>query len=110
MALYEIQPNQLLRVAETSFAVEQLKERQDLQRLLRDRVDIICPDAMILAEEFSGWDQSSRRIDLLALDKDANLVVIELKRTDDGGHMELQVMSDNYFTRPASTRIPESAA
>jgi hypothetical protein len=28
----------------------------------------------------------------LALDKDANLVVIELKRTDDGGHMELQAI------------------
>jgi len=31
-----------------------------------------------------------RRIDLLALDKaGGRLVVIELKRTDDGGHMEL---------------------
>jgi hypothetical protein len=28
----------------------------------------------------------------LAIDKDANLVVIELKRTDDGGHMELQAI------------------
>ena len=35
---------------------------------------------------------SRRRIDLLGLDKDANLVVIELKRTDDGGHMELQAV------------------
>ena len=29
-------------------------------------------------------------MDLLGVDKDANLVVIELKRTVDGGHMELQ--------------------
>ena len=35
---------------------------------------------------------SRRRIDLLGLDKDANLVVVELKRTDDGGHMELQAV------------------
>lgn len=47
---------------------------------------------MVLAEEFSRWDDSSRRIDLLALDRDANLVVVELKRTDDGGHMELQAL------------------
>ena len=35
---------------------------------------------------------SKRRIDLLGLDKQANLVVIELKRTEDGGHMELQAI------------------
>jgi hypothetical protein len=33
-----------------------------------------------------------RRVDLLALDKDANLVVIELKRVEEGGHMELQAL------------------
>lgn len=45
---------------------------------------------MVIAEEFGEWSESGRRIDLLAIDKDANLVVIELKRTKDGGHMELQ--------------------
>jgi RecB family endonuclease NucS len=29
---------------------------------------------------------------LLALDRAGHLVVIELKRTDDGGHMELQAL------------------
>ncbi|MFO1065393.1 MAG: hypothetical protein U0892_16125 [Pirellulales bacterium] len=45
---------------------------------------------LVISEEFCDWDDSRRRIDLLAIDKDANLVVIELKRTDDGGHMDLQ--------------------
>ena len=44
----------------------------------------------VVAEEFGDWEDSRRRIDLLAVDKNANLVVIELKRTTDGGHMELQ--------------------
>ena len=47
---------------------------------------------MVLAEEFSDWADSTRRIDLLCLDDDANLVVVELKRTEDGGHMELQAL------------------
>ena len=46
----------------------------------------------MIAEEFGQWEDSRRRIDLLGLDKGANLVVIELKRTEDGGHMELQAI------------------
>ena len=33
-----------------------------------------------------------RRIDLLGNDRDTNLVIIELKRNDDSGHMELQAI------------------
>jgi len=47
---------------------------------------------MVIAEEFSDWQDSSHRIDLLCLDTDANLVVVELKRMSDGGHMELQAI------------------
>ena len=50
------------------------------------------PDVIIIAEEFSDWKDSRRRIDLLGVDKNGNLVVIELKRTEDGGHMELQAL------------------
>src|SRR5690606_7668255 len=39
-----------------------------------------------------NWEDARRRIDLLAIDKTGHLVVIELKRTDDGGHMELQAL------------------
>jgi len=47
---------------------------------------------MVISEEFDQWGESSRRIDLLCIDKEANLVVVELKRTEDGGHMELQAI------------------
>jgi RecB family endonuclease NucS len=56
------------------------------------RSTIVSPDTIVIAEEFGEWEDSRRRIDLLGLDKNANLVVIELKRTDDGGHMELQAL------------------
>jgi hypothetical protein len=44
------------------------------------------------AEEYGLFEDSRRRMDLLALDHTGTLVVIELKRTDDGGHMELQAL------------------
>jgi hypothetical protein len=47
---------------------------------------------MVITEEFGDWEDSKRRIDLLGLDRSGNLVVIELKRTEDGGHMELQTI------------------
>lgn len=40
----------------------------------------------------SDWEDSHRRIDLLAIDKQANIVVIELKRDETGTHMELQAL------------------
>jgi hypothetical protein len=92
MPLYELTLNDLQPLPVTSFAAEGIRERADLQRLLRDRIAVISPETLVLAEEFCDWQDSSRRIDLLGLDRDARLVVIELKRTDDGGHMELQAL------------------
>lgn len=92
MSLFEITDSALLEVPRTSFTEEKLRERQDLQRLLVRRIDILGPDLFVLAEEYSEWDGSVRRIDILALDRNANLVVVELKRTRDGSHMELQAL------------------
>jgi len=92
MALYQIGTNGLDILQPTSFQEERIWERRDLQRLLRNNISVIANDVMVVAEEFGDWDGSDRRIDLLAVDRDANLVVIELKRTEDGGHMELQAI------------------
>ena len=92
MSLYELTNNHISEVLPTSFAVEQVSERSDLQRLLRHQVHILGEELLVIAEEFGEWEDSRRRIDLLALDKQANLVVIELKRTEEGGHMELQAL------------------
>lgn len=92
MPLYQITDDVLSPLVSTSFQEENLWERRDLQRLLRANIEVIADDVMVIAEEFGDWSESGRRIDLLAVDKDASLVVIELKRTDDGGHMELQAI------------------
>jgi hypothetical protein len=92
MPIYEITKNTIIGLQETTFSAEGYLERGDLQRLLKNKIDAIAPNTLIITEEFCEWDGSKRRIDLLGLDTDANLVVFELKRTEDGGHMELQAI------------------
>lgn len=92
MALYELSPTAIRPLDSTTFVADGILERADLQRLLRDSVEVISPQTLVIEEEFGDWSDSLRRIDLLGLDKAANLVVIELKRTEDGGHMELQAL------------------
>jgi hypothetical protein len=91
MPIYEIQPETLTPLQEVTFASKKILE-EDIQRIFRMYIDAIAPDTFVLAEEFSDWADSWRSIDLLCLDKAANLVVVELKRTQDGGHMELQAI------------------
>jgi hypothetical protein len=92
MAIHELTHDGLIPVKTVTFASQKIREREDLQRVLRMHIDAVAPDTFVIAEEFADWEDSSRSIDLLCLDKQANLVVIELKRTEDGGHMELQAI------------------
>jgi hypothetical protein len=92
MPLYRLAPERLAPIAPVSFSAARLTERSDLQRLLRDQVEILDQTLLVIAEEFSQWDESTRRIDLLAVDRDAKLVVIELKITEDAGHADLQAL------------------
>lgn len=92
MTLYRVTPDKLETVSRTSFAAESLLERKDLQRLLKKDITPIGEDLLVLAEEYGEWEDSNRRIDLLCLSKDTGLVVVEIKRTVDGGHMDLQAI------------------
>ncbi len=85
MALYNIANKELHALEKTTFTLEGLQERYDLQEAIKKNIDIIAADCLVISEEFSDWEDSRRRIDLLAIDKQANLVVIELKRDETGG-------------------------
>jgi len=92
MALYSFDAGNFLEIDRTSFAKESIYERQHIQSALAKRIEVILKDVLIISEEFSEWVGSQRRIDLLGIDKQANLIVIELKRTDTGDFMELQAI------------------
>ena len=79
-------------VDQTSFEATGINERYDIQRLLKKQIDIVSPETLIISEEFCTWEKSGIRIDLLGVDKDGTLVVFELKRSQDGGYMDLQAI------------------
>ena len=92
MAVYRITNRQFEPLAETSFETEKLYERDDLQRMLRDRADLLEEGLFVVAEEYGDWEESNRRTDLLALDGEGRLVVVELKRSDQDSLMDLQAI------------------
>jgi hypothetical protein len=92
MAIYSLNNATLVAVDSTNFAREGVYERETLQKALLKNIEAIGDGLLVIQEEFGDWDGSSRRIDLLCVDTDANLVVVELKRTHDGGHMDLQAL------------------
>jgi hypothetical protein len=108
MPIYEATASSLTAIPATSFAALGLKERADLQRLLAARIEALEHGLLVLAEEFGDWADSVRRIDLLCLDTRANLVVVELKRDETGGHMELQAL--RYAAMVSAMTFDQAAA
>lgn len=108
MALYEIQTDKLSAVPTTTFAAEAILERKHLQRMLRADTSPLGEDLLVLAEEYGNWEDSNRRIDLLCLDREGTLVVVEIKRTEDGGHIELQAI--RYAAMVSSMTLDQAVA
>lgn len=92
MPLYEITNNRLTERPAGSFAELRLRERQNLQQMLLADISVLGENLLVIAEEFGQWEDARRRIDILAIDPGGRLVVIELKRNDDGAFMDLQAI------------------
>ena len=108
MPLFEVTDTGLVARPTSTFAALGLYERYDLQRLLRDGISVLGEELFVVAEEFGDWEDARRRIDLLAIDRSGHLVVIELKRDESGGHMELQAI--RYAAMVSSMGFAEVAA
>jgi hypothetical protein len=89
---FEHQNPTITKLDAANFSLLGISERAHLQAALKNHIQAISPDTLVISEEFCEWDDSKRRIDLLGIDRDGNIVVIELKRDETGAHMELQAL------------------
>ena len=97
--LYRIHPEEKLlqAVEEIDFADFNFKERYDIQEWVESSPGILGEELLIIAKEFSRFDNTRERPDLIALDKQGNIVVIELKRDDSGIGVEWQAIKYASF-------------
>jgi hypothetical protein len=84
--------NRIEKVNEKSFAELGFHERANLQEWLANNPDALGEELLIIQKEFDGFNDTRERLDLLALDKLGNLVVIENKLDDSGRDVTWQVL------------------
>ena len=86
----DIKKKDLIKLNQTTFQKENLKERYDIQEWIEKNPAIIEEDLLIIGKEVIL--PSDIRLDLLAIDKQSNLVVLELKRDNSGKNIDWQAI------------------
>jgi hypothetical protein len=84
--------NSITAIERKSFASLSYGERKHLQEWIAGSPECLGEDLLIIQKEFDGFDETKERLDLLALDKDGQLVVIENKLDDSGRDVVWQAL------------------
>ena len=92
MYLIDKQKNRITKLVEKRFSDLGFKERENLQEWIANNPECLGEDLLIIQKEFSGFSDTKERLDLLALDKQGNIVVIENKLDDSGRDVTWQVI------------------
>ncbi len=94
----------LIKLNQTTFQNENLKERYDIQEWIEKNPEIIEENLLIIGKEVIL--PSDIRLDLLAIDKKSNLVVLELKRDNSGKNIDWQAIKyASYCSSFSNTEI-----
>lgn len=100
--------NRIERLAPRSFSELGFRERAHLQEWIANKPDALGEELLIIQKEFSGFSDTSERLDLLALDKQGSLVIIENKLDDTGRDVTWQALKyASYCARLTKDDIRE---
>lgn len=84
--------NNIVKLDQKQFRELRIRERAHLQEWIAKNPEILGEELLIIQKEFDGFNDTSERLDLLALDKDGNLVIIENKLDDSGRNVVWQAL------------------
>lgn len=100
--------NEAVEISEKTFSELNFKERNHLQEWIDKNPNILGEELLIIQKEFSGFSDTSERLDLLALDKQGNLVLIENKLDDSGKDVVWQALKyASYCESVSKSEIKE---
>ncbi|WKY46638.1 DUF4268 domain-containing protein [Eubacteriaceae bacterium ES3] len=92
MYIIDTDNKQSRKIEAITFSSLGLKERDDLQEWIVKEPAILGEELLIIQKEFSGFLDTNERLDLLAIDRKGNLVIIENKLDDSGKDVTWQAM------------------
>lgn len=92
MYLIDKTQNRIKELEKKTFSELGFKERKHLQEWLAHQPSAFGEELLIIQKEFNGFNDTNERLDLLALDKEGNIVVIENKLDDTGRDVTWQVL------------------
>jgi hypothetical protein len=89
--------NRIEKIESTTFKHLGFRERENLQEWIANNPSCLNEDLLIIQKEFNGFNDTSERLDLLAIDKQGNLVIIENKLDDTGKDVTWQVIKYSSY-------------
>ncbi len=89
------------KVGEVDFSHLDLEEKH-IEGWIESAPDILEDRLLIIARQYSGFDKTGEKPDLIAVDQEGNLVVIELKRDDSGSDAHWQAIKYASYLRNAT--------
>lgn len=92
MYLIDKQSNKINRLEKKTFSELEFGERKHLQEWIAKDPTCLGEELLIIQKEFNGFNDTNERLDLLALDKSGNIVVIENKLDDSGKDVTWQII------------------
>ncbi len=95
--------NEVVKLDQRLFSDVDIKERQNLQEWIAKNPEIL-DDLLIIQKEFAGFNDTSERLDLLALDRDGSIVVIENKLDDTGKDVVWQALKYTSYCSTLTTQ------
>lgn len=96
--------NDIEKLDERLFKDLGFRERDHLQEWIAKNPEVLGEELLIIQKEFSGFNDTNERLDLLALDKLGNLVIIENKLDDSGKNVTWQALKYTSFCSTLTTK------
>ena len=95
--------NNVIKLEQRLFKDLKIKEREHLQEWIAKNPEMLGEELLIIQKEFSGFNDTNERLDLLAIDKEGGLVIIENKLDGTGTNVVWQALKYTSYCSTLTT-------